>query len=166
MTETSMTGATGSNAARANGIDDWRLYDGVRTRRSVAFLIDYLLIALLTVPAAIVVAILGFITFGAAWLFFAVLGPLVALTYVWLTLGGTRQATPGMRIMDVRLERLDGRRVDGMLAVVHTVLFWAANAILTPMVLVATLLLDRKQTLHDLLLGTVVVRDDVLSRNR
>ena len=32
---------------------------------------------------------------------------------------------------------------------------------LTPLILLATLFLDRKQTVHDRLLGTVVVRTDI-----
>jgi uncharacterized RDD family membrane protein YckC len=79
---------------------------------------------------------------------------------VWSTLGGRNQATTGMRIMGIRLDRLDGRPVDGLLAVVHTVLFWAGNVLLTPLVLLVALFADRKRTLHDLLLGTVVTRDD------
>jgi uncharacterized RDD family membrane protein YckC len=65
-----------------------------------------------------------------------------------------------MRAMSIRLERLDGRPVDGMLAVVHSVFFWAANAVLTPLILLVSLFTDHKRTLHDLLLGTVVIRDD------
>lgn len=84
--------------------------------------------------------------------------PIVALTYVWFTLGSADQATTGMKLMGVRLERLDGRPVDGVLAVVHSVLFWAGNVILTPLVLLVSLFADRKRTLHDLLLGTVVAR--------
>jgi uncharacterized RDD family membrane protein YckC len=141
--------------------DDWRLYEGVRTRRSIGFVLDYVFIALLLIPAAVFVFILGIATLGFAWLLFIFLGPLVALFYVAMTLGGERQATPGMRITGVRLERLDGRPTEGMLAIVHTVLFWAGNAVLTPLILLATLILDHKRTVHDLLLGTVVVRDDI-----
>jgi hypothetical protein len=43
-------------------------------------------------------------------------------------------------------------------AIVHTVLFWGLNVVLTPLILLATFVLDRKRTVHDLLLGTVVVR--------
>ncbi|TIU90630.1 MAG: RDD family protein, partial [Mesorhizobium sp.] len=43
---------------------------------------------------------------------------------------------------------------------VHSVLFWAGNVILTPLVLLVSLFADRKRTLHDLLLGTVVSRSD------
>lgn len=139
-------------------LDDVRAYDGVRTRRMLAFLFDYLIVGLLLIPFAILVLFLGIITLGLGWMLFSILGPAVALIYVWNTLGGREQATLGMQMMGLRLERLDGRPVDGMLAVVHSVLFWASVTLLTPLVLLATLFLDRKRTLHDLLLGTVVVR--------
>jgi uncharacterized RDD family membrane protein YckC len=141
-------------------LDDYRLYEGVRTRRVFAFLIDYLIVLLLLIPFGILVFFLGLLTLGLGWMLFSVLFPAVALTYVWNTLGGPKQATTGMQAMSIRLERLDGGRIDGLFAVVHTVLFWAGNVILTPLILAATLILDRKRTVHDLLLGTVVVRSD------
>ncbi|MEP9371530.1 RDD family protein [Mesorhizobium sp. KR1-2] len=141
-------------------LDDVRAYEGVLTRRVVAFCIDYLIIGLLMIPFAILVFLLGIITLGLGWGLFGVLFPLVAMIYVWNTLGGRNQATTGMRMMGIRLDRLDGKPVDGLLAVVHTVLFWAGNVVLTPLILLATLFTDRKRTLHDLLLGTVVTRSD------
>lgn len=142
----------------ATRLDDWRLYEGVRTRRVLAFCIDYLTVALLTIPVGIFVFLLGIVTLGLGWLLFGFLFPAVALLYVATTMGGRHQATWGMRFMSIQVERLDGRPVDPLLAIVHTVLFWAGNVILTPLILLATLILDRKRTLHDLLLGTVVTR--------
>ena len=141
-------------------LDDAGLYDGVLTRRVFAFLIDYLIVLLLLIPFGILVLLLGLLTLGLGWSLFAILAPAGALVYVWNTLGGRNQATTGMRLMGIRLERLDGGRVDGMLAVIHSVLFWAGNVILTPLVLLVTLFAARKRTLHDLLLGTVVTRVD------
>lgn len=143
-------------------LDDYRAYEGVRTRRVFAFLIDYLTIAILCIPFAIVVFLLGILTLGLGWALFGIIGPAVALVYIWKTLGGRKQATVGMAMMGIRLDRLDGRPVDGMTAVVHSVLFWAGNVLLTPLILLATLFLDRKRTVHDLLLGTVVTRADVV----
>jgi uncharacterized RDD family membrane protein YckC len=144
----------------ASRLDDMRVYEGVRTRRILAFIVDYLLVALLTIPFAIIVFLLGIITLGLGWVLFSILFPAVALAYIWSTLGGKEQATVGMRMMNIRLERLDGRPVDGLLAIVHSVLFWAGNVLLTPLILLASLFLDRKRTVHDLLLGTVVARTD------
>lgn len=137
-----------------------RAYSGIRTRRIFAFLLDYLIVGVLLVPVGIVVFVLGLLTLGWAWSLFTVIVPIVALTYVFFTLGGANQATTGMRAMGVRLERLDGRRIDGLTAVAHTVLFWLGNTVLTPLILLVTLFSDRKRTLHDLLLGTVAVRDE------
>jgi uncharacterized RDD family membrane protein YckC len=140
--------------------DNARAYDGVLTRRVFAFLLDYLIVVLLLIPFGILVLLLGLVTFGIGWALFGILVPLVAIVYVWNTLGGPNQATIGMRGMGIRLNRLDGRPVDGLLAVVHSVMFWAANVLLTPLILLVTLFSDRKRTLHDLLLGTVVTRTD------
>ena len=144
----------------ARRLDDSRLYEGVRSRRIMAFLLDYMIVALLVIPFAILVFFLGLLTLGFGWVLYGFLVPAVAILYVWNTLGGPKQATSGMQMMSIRLERLDGGRVDGILAVVHSVLFWAGNVVLSPLILLATLVLDRKRTVHDLLLGTVVVRTD------
>jgi uncharacterized RDD family membrane protein YckC len=141
-----------------NRLDDWRLYQGVRTSRIFAFLIDYVIVFFLCIPVAILIAIIGVATLGLGWILYGIMFPVVALAYVATTLGGPRQATKGMQMMGLKLERLDGQKVDGLLAVVHTVLFWGLHVVLTPLILLATLFLDRKRTVHDLLLGTVVVR--------
>ena len=139
-------------------LDDWRLYQGVRTSRVFAFLIDYAIVLLLCIPVGIIIAFLGLATLGLGWTLYGIMFPAVALAYVATTLGGPRQATKGMQMMGLKLERLDGQKVDSLLAVVHTVLFWGLNVVLTPLILLATFFLDRKRTVHDLLLGTVVIR--------
>lgn len=144
---------------RATRLDDVRLYDGTRTRRVMAFLVDFAMVTLLSIPVFLLVLVLGVITLGLGWMLFGGIWPVVALIYVWTTLGGPRQATIGMRTAGIRMERLDGRPVDGLLAIVHSILFWAFNAVLTPLILLVTLFSDRKRALHDLLLGTVFVRD-------
>ena len=59
----------------------------------------------------------------------------------------------------IHMVRTDGQRVDPLLAMVHAVLFWVRNVVLTPLILLVSLFTDRKRLLHDLLLGVVVVRD-------
>ena len=120
-------------------------------------LFDYAIVLALCVPMAVLVFFIGILPWASA-------SSSTRSCSCWSSFvsrpvdGGPNQATPGMRMMGIRLARLDGRPVDFMLAVVHGVLFWALNAVLTPFILLATLVLDRKQTVHDWLLGTVVVR--------
>lgn len=139
-------------------VQDWRAYSGVLSRRALAFCIDYLLIGALWIPAAIVVFVLGIITLGLAWFLYPALFVIVALLYFGWTLGGQSQATPGMKAMGIAMARTDGRRMDFMLAVAHTVFFWIVNSVLTPLILLVGLFTDRSRLVHDMLLGTVMVR--------
>lgn len=152
-----MTSEAGLDSNQEQSIN-WKFLDGVRTRRVAAAIIDYSMVLLLFVISIPVVFLFGFATLGIGWMLFAILGPLVALTYVAWTLGGPKQATWGMQIMNIKLVRYDGRDIDWMTGLVHAVLFWASWVIFAP-VLLAPLLLDDKKTLHDLALGTLVVRD-------
>ncbi|MDY8109595.1 RDD family protein [Fulvimarina sp. 2208YS6-2-32] len=139
-------------------LDEPLLYRSALRRRSAAFLIDYALILILSVPAAIVVFFLGIVTLGLAFGLYAFLLPVVAIVYIAFTMGGAAQATPGMRLANLEVRRLDGGTVDPTLAVLHGVLFWASTVILTPAVVAVGLFTRRKQLLHDVLLGTVVSR--------
>lgn len=132
--------------------------DGVLTRRVFAFVIDALIVALLSIPVSIVIFFLGVFTLGLGWFLYAIMFPAIAIVYVAFTMGGEAQATVGMRANDIRIARLDGGRIDPLTALVHSVLFWAGNVILTPLILLVTLFADQKRALHDLLLGTIVVR--------
>ncbi|MEM5500606.1 RDD family protein [Ahrensia kielensis] len=140
-------------------IQHWRLLEGVRTRRIFAFFIDYAMILVLIALAALLVFVLGIATLGAAWLLYPILGFLVAGIYIAWTVGGEKQATWGMQMMGIKLSRYDGQRIDSMTAIVHAVLFWATTAIFMPLLL-APLFLEDKRTLHDLALGTRVIRSN------
>lgn len=138
--------------------DDWRAYSGVLSRRVFAFLIDYAIVLLLCIPAAVIVFFLGVITFGLGWFLFPALFVIVAVLYFGMTLGGSSQATPGMRAMRIAMARMDGQRIDFLLSTVHIVLFWVINSVLTPLILLAGLFTERSRLVHDFLLGTVIVR--------
>ncbi|MDP9732903.1 UNVERIFIED_ORG: putative RDD family membrane protein YckC [Rhizobium sp. SORGH_AS260] len=138
--------------------DDWRAYSGVLSRRVFAFLIDYAIVLLLCIPAAVIVFFLGVITLGLGLFLYPALFVIVAVLYFGMTLGGPSQATPGMRAMGIAMARMDGRRIDFLLSTVHIVLFWIINSVLTPLILLAGLFTERSRLVHDFLLGTVIVR--------
>jgi uncharacterized RDD family membrane protein YckC len=133
------------------------LFEGVLSKRIVAFLVDAVLIVALMIPAALVIFVLGVVTLGIGWLLFPVLFIVVALGYVGLTLGGPASATPGMRMTGVEMRTWSGAPMFALLAIIHALLFWFSVSLLTPLVLLVALFTSRRQLLHDLLLGTVVV---------
>lgn len=142
-------------------LNDPAYYDNVRTRRIMAFVVDYIAIAILHIPVAIVVFFLGIITLSLGWLLFAIITPLIAFVYVGSTMGGPDQATPGMKMAGLRIARTDGARVDFMTAVIHGVIFWVANIVTSGAILLISLFTDRKRLVQDLLLGTVILRNDL-----
>jgi uncharacterized RDD family membrane protein YckC len=137
---------------------DYRAYSGVLSRRVFAFIIDYVLVALLWIPAAVVVFFIGVLTLGLGFMLYPVLFLLVAAVYFGLSLGGPSQATPGMKAMGIAMVRVDGQKIDFMTAMVHLVLFWIINSVLTPLILLVGLFTDRSRLVHDLLIGTAAVR--------
>jgi uncharacterized RDD family membrane protein YckC len=134
------------------------LYEGVRTRRAFAFLIDFSVIVALMVAAYVVIAVVGIFTLGLLWLLLPAVWPVVAILYSVLTLGGPSSATPGMRFMGIEMRTLRGEPISYGLALLHVLGFWVSVAILTPLILIVALFTSRKQLLHDLVLGTVAVR--------
>ncbi len=141
----------------ADPMTEQRYLAGVRTRRSLAFLVDVVVLAILTFLAGVLVFFLGIFTLGVGWLLYAILWPAVALVYSAFTLGGPNSATPGMRMMGLEMRLLDGSKMTPVLAAAHAILFYASISILTPLVLVVALISDRKRLLHDIVIGSIVV---------
>lgn len=134
-------------------------YDGLRSRRIFAFLIDVAIISLLMLAASLVIAAIGLVTFGLGWFLFPFIWPLVAIAYETFTLGGPHGATLGMRMTGVRMYTHNGGAPYPLLALTHTVLFWLSVTVLSPLVLIVSLFSERKRLLHDMVLGTLIVRE-------
>lgn len=132
---------------------------GVRTSRLLSFFIDYLIVGILCIPFAVIIALLGILTFGLAWGLYAILPAIVAVIYLGLTMGGPNQATVGMRMMGIRIKRLDGKQVDPILAALHGILFWVIHTVAVILPLFVSFFSSKKRLIHDILLGTYVARD-------
>jgi uncharacterized RDD family membrane protein YckC len=140
------------------------LFEGVLSRRIVAFIIDVVIISIPVALAFIFIAVFGVITFGLGWLLFWLVSPLSvlwALFYYGMTLGGPNSATIGMRVMDLQMRTWYGAPAYFVLGAVHAVVFWISISMLTPFVLLVGLFNDRRRLLHDMLIGTVVINNPI-----
>jgi uncharacterized RDD family membrane protein YckC len=140
------------------------LFDGILSKRIIAFVIDAVLIVALMIPAGLLVLVLGVVTLGLGWLLFPPLFAIVALAYCGFTLGGRHSATPGMRTAGVELRTWSGQKLFPLLAVMPALIFWFSVSILTPLVLLVGLFTRRRQLLHDLLLGVAALNAGALRR--
>ncbi|PTW61312.1 putative RDD family membrane protein YckC [Breoghania corrubedonensis] len=145
-------------------LEHMALFEGVRTKRIFAFMIDVIAIAILTFMAGIAVFFLGIFTLGLGWLAYAFLWQGVAILYSAFTLGGPFSATPGMRAFGIELRLVDGRRPTPLLAIAHVVLFWVSFTMITPLVLLVSLFSNKKRLLHDIIVDGVVVNSSALAR--
>lgn len=134
------------------------LFDGIFSRRIFAFVIDCIVIGAVMVAAYIVAAILGVLTLGLAWLTFPLITPVVIIGYYLATLGSSTRATMGMRAMDIMLVPTRDAPLDGWMALLHVLLFWLSCTLLTPFILLIGLFTSRRQLLHDLVVGVMMVR--------
>jgi len=141
------------------------LFEGVLTRRVIAFVLDMIIIGAIVLAISIVGAIAGFFTFGLSWLALFVLIPLSIVLYYGATLGSARRATVGMSMMDIVLTPTRGQPLNGGLAFLHTLLFWVSAWIAWPISLLVALFTPRRQMVHDLIVGTLMVRRSPMVRH-
>ncbi len=138
------------------------LFEGVLARRLVAFIIDLIILALPVVFLAMFIFVVGIVTFGLGFVFYALLTPamvLWALFYYGVTLGSRHSATIGMRAMDIEMRTWYGAPAYSLLGAVHAIVFWITVSVFTPLVLVVALLNERRRCLHDILIGTVFINN-------
>ena len=141
------------------------LFDGLLTRRVTAYLIDLVLIGVLTLALAILGLILGFLTFGLAWLTLLFVVPAAIVIYYALTLGSPKRATVGMQMMDIVLTPTREQALDGWMAIFHALLFWVTIWVCWPVTILVALFTPRRQMIHDLIMGTLMVRRSPMMRH-
>ena len=138
------------------------LFDGVLSRRVIAFLIDVVIIAVPMIFIALFILVFGLVTFGLGWALFFLfypIGVLWALIYYGVSLGGPHSATVGMRMMDIEMRTWYGAPAYFVLGAVHAVIYWVTVSVLTPLILLVGLFNDRRRLLHDILVGTVIINN-------
>jgi uncharacterized RDD family membrane protein YckC len=133
------------------------LFEGVRWRRVLAYLVDVCCIGAITVVIGILFAVVWVLSFGMLDLAWWLLG-LIPLAYHTLLVSGRHSATFGMRIFDLQLRSWNGERPMFLQALAHTALFYVTVGATGSLILLFALFNRRKRTLHDLLAGTLMVR--------
>ena len=143
-------------------VRDPELFEGVLARRVIAFLIDFFIVAVPIVFAAMFIFAFGVVTLGLAWALYGILSPasvIWALTYFGLTLGGPNSASIGMRMMDIEMRTWYGAPGYFVLGAVHAIAFWFTISFFTPFILLVCFFNQRRRLLHDIMLGTVIINN-------
>ena len=125
-------------------------YDSVPVKRGLAWVVDTILIALITTVLALL-SIVGVFFWLAIFVG-------VSFVYRWITIA-LGSATPGMRLMAIEFRDAYGQRLNTMQALLHTVGVFGAwgfgSGQLASIVFMVTT--DRGQGLTDMVLGTTAL---------
>ncbi|HWA18545.1 MAG TPA: RDD family protein [Devosia sp.] len=141
------------------------LFDGVLLRRVLAYLIDLAFLAVIASIIAVIGMVLGFFTFGLAWLALPIVIPLAILGYYAATLGSPMRATVGMALFDLVLTPTRGMPLDGWRILIHPIVFWITVWVAWPLSLAFALFTPRQQMFHDYVAGTLMLRRSPMSRH-
>jgi uncharacterized RDD family membrane protein YckC len=150
---------------KPHAYDPWRnpeLFEGVLSRRILAFIIDVMVIFVPVALASVFIFFFGIVTLGLGWALYWLLSPATviwAILYFAVTLGGPASATLGMRAMDIEMRTWYGAPCYSVLGAVHPILFWVSVSVLTPFILLIAFFNERRRLLHDMVLGTVVINN-------
>lgn len=130
---------------------DRAFYDGVPAKRLFAWVIDVVLVTLITF-------LLGIVTLSALWWIW----PLTFILVNFLYRAGTiaaGSATLGMRLMNIELRGATGARLSGGEAVLHTLAYMVATGFVILQVISIVMMAfgARHQGLHDLILGSAAI---------
>ena len=132
-------------------------YRGVVARRVFAYWVDIFCIALLVAFAWLVLWMLAIASLGLLSPLLLMLG-LIPVLYHTLSIGGPHSATPGMRLTGVEVRSWTGERPSYLQAFLQTILFYVTVYATWSLVLLVALFNERRRTLHDILAGTLVIR--------
>ena len=141
------------------------LFDGLLTRRLFAYMIDLFMLMFITSAMMIAAFVSGTISFGLPIpaVIFAI--PASIIGYYAITLGSKRRATIGMGMMDIVLTPVRGQPLNGRRAFFHPMVFWLTFWILSPFSVAVALFTPRRQLLHDLIMGVLMVRRSPMDRH-
>jgi uncharacterized RDD family membrane protein YckC len=142
----------------AEALSDPLLFEGVVLRRSFAYLLDLLFLALIIFLFKIALVFLTIISFGLLTPVLILFGMVIPVAYHTLSIGGPASATPGMRLMGVEVRVWNGGKPGYLQALLQTVVFYVTASMTAGLILLWALFNNRRRCLHDILCGTVVVR--------
>ncbi|MBL8708009.1 MAG: RDD family protein [Rhodospirillaceae bacterium] len=159
-TQSSRAGQDQKAAEAKTDLTSPHLYEGILVRRSCAAILDFTLAVILSAVLTLATCTASVFTLGLLSIPGFLIAPFVILALMaTLMIAGPRSATLGMRALGVRVVALDGRRVDRVQAFLMVAMYLASFTIFFP-VLALGLFTERARLLHDIVVGTVVIRSD------
>lgn len=140
------------------------LFEGTRWRRVVAYLIDVVIVVLLSGLLWTAGSVFIVLTLGALMPLIMLCATLLPIAYHTFFVGGPKNATLGMQMMDLRVVAWNGNRPSYLQAAIQTALFYLTVPTTSGLILLVSLFNDRGRCVHEMLCGTLTINDLTLPR--
>lgn len=134
-------------------------YDGISLKRIFAYAIDFVICVGLGLVGWFGAAIAGILTFGLLLAPLMAALALIPIAYHTYFIGSDKSATVGMRLVGIRVYRLDGTRPEMLQAFIQSAVFFLTAPPTSFLILIVCLFNSRRRCLHDMLAGTLVLND-------
>lgn len=130
---------------------DSQFYNGVPSRRLVAWLFDVIITLALT-------ALVVVFTAGIALLLFPFLWLAVGFIYRTMTIS-SKSATVGMRMVGIEFRDKEGKKFDFGTALMHTLIYSVATGFIVVQIISVVLMMTTRyqQSIQDMVLGTTAI---------
>lgn len=133
------------------------LYQSITFKRSLAWVIDAIILLILLSILWVIAFFGGIVTFGLLWKVAAIISAILPAAYHAYLVGGPASATIGMSVTGLTVRTIDGGSPNALQGLVMVVGFYMSLTLLTPLVLGVAFFNSRRRCLHDMLSGVVVV---------
>ncbi|NVK18047.1 MAG: RDD family protein [Methylocystaceae bacterium] len=134
-------------------------YDGISIKRILAYVIDFIICAVVGFIGVIIASIVGLMSFGLLFGPMIALLALIPIIYHTVLIASDKSATIGMRFVGIRVYRLDGGRPEMLQAFIQTAIFFFTAPPTSFLILIVCLFNTRRRCLHDILAGTLTLND-------
>lgn len=141
------------------------LFESVLLRRGLAFILDLAMMIAFMAMLFVVGLVMSIVTLGLGILALPFIIPVVIVLYYSITLGSSMRATIGMYMFDLVLTPTRGRPLDGWRILIHPLLFWLTCWVAWPISVAFALFTPRREMVHDLITGTLMVRRSPMVRH-
>jgi uncharacterized RDD family membrane protein YckC len=153
----------GTRAHEGWTLSDYELTHGTILRRIVAFVLDGVIVAVISAMLWVILFLFGLLTLGLGMPLLGLL-PVVPLLYNWFSVLSPLSATPGQALMGLVVRRdADLGPPEPLAALVWVLVFYVSLA-LSGIPLLLALFTARRRTAHDIAAELVVVRAQALTR--
>lgn len=144
--------------ARAIDLADPQRYEGILMRRFCAAIVDFVLASVLSTVLWLATCMASIVTLGLLAVPAILLAPVVIhVAMSSYLMAGAHGATIGMRAFGLRVVNLEGGKIDHVQAFLMVAMYYATITVFFP-VLAVGFFTQRARLLHDIVVGTVVVR--------